>query len=269
MPKLSSVTKYNTTSVQDIPPSPSDCLSVPEKLSFLQEFIGCVCPLSFSCYHGTTFNLISSTASNSKLLSKLLAVDVVFPFENFSDGKKISGSYAFFSGDDCMHRLNIRNLHDIRLPLIRTNCIGMVWISDVQWISAQEPLIHVMGPAFVDHFSIAKIEAQLDHLHLSLPLKRHFLDMINELPIVQVQTFLQYAVMFHYSITGERISMNELFSSVSDSFSKAENMPAAPESHRSGDYMLEQQLLSCVREGNLSYQTSMGRLSAFSSPRNL
>ena len=226
-----------------------------EKLASLQELIGCVSPMYFTCYSGNTLEALYTTAPNIDFVSALLTMDGLTPLANITTAESNSDLQTMLIG----HEPPI--LPRLEAPLICTNDIGMVWISDMEFRPGDETLIHVMGPVFPDEFSITQIENRLDHLHLSVSLKRHFLSMIRSLPVIPIQLLLQYAVMMHYCLSGEKITVDELHRSVP--YNPAEENPSAPQPNRSVDYILEQQLLDCVREGNLAYRSIMDQLSNF------
>lgn len=117
-----------------------------------------------------------------------------------------------------------------------------------------------MGPFFTSDYPLKDIKAQLDQKQFSVRITRKFIAFLKELPIISITRIFEYAVMFSYCITGEKISVSDLHyqSSVKKSFEHPlENKDL--ESH--GTYEAEQEMLRMVREGDLNYKEHMSKIS--------
>lgn len=220
-----------------------------EKLTNLQTFIHLVCPLPFFIYSTSPYALASTTAKNSDILRALLALD-------FHIADSLADFSAFLS----------TSISKQTFPIIQNNSLDIIWVADIEIHSGYSPFLHIMGPVFTDTISISKIEKRLGQLKLSTALRHHFLNILKEFPVLPMSQLLQYTVMLHYSLTGERISMESLFHSLSTESGK-NNTDMSPVYH-SGNYFLKQQILSYVREGNLSYRPTMKHF-AFTQPGKL
>lgn len=236
-----------------------------EKLKNFQELLRCIFPIHFTTIDAITLRTCSSTSDSPEIISSFLALEQINPLR-----EQIVEASELINPEITPLEKPDQNLpFSCSFPYFSTNSIGMVWCSDLEQSPENGALIHVMGPVFVNDFSIAQVENRLNNLHLSLKLKRHFLSVIRELPLLPLHQFRQHAILLHYCLTGELLSMDQLLLRTSDTPSIGEFLPepsGVGESRHGSDYMLEQQLLSCVREGNLSYQDSIKKLSDYSTP---
>ncbi|MCD8068530.1 MAG: hypothetical protein LUE87_06545, partial [Lachnospiraceae bacterium] len=130
-----------------------------------------------------------------------------------------------------------------------TNFLGMAWISDIWFEEGAVKRIYMLGPVFLDDYSVGNLEKRLDELELSLPLKHRFMKYILSTPVVSLSRFYEYGIMLHYCVTGEKISAYDF---IYPDYQKKE---ADDEifSVKHGTYLAEQELLKMVEDGNLEY----------------
>lgn len=154
------------------------------------------------------------------------------------------------------------------MPVVITNSMGLMWIvgfekeMDSQISTHVEgeidaPIrIHVIGPAFVDDISLSSVEDGLTRLNLSLSLRKQFLEVINQLPIISLIRLFDYGIMLHYCLTGEKISISDL-RYLKDNYGRPDETDDV-ELH--GTWAAEREMVRFVEEGNIHYQERMSRL---------
>ena len=135
-------------------------------------------------------------------------------------------------------------------PVVVSNSLGMVWISDT-WIpgSAVEG-VYILGPVFLDDYSPRQIERQLAEFNLSVPMKKRFMEYIRELPVISLNRFYEYGIMLHYCIWKEKIAVSDFFYADMRNHPEKETLYQA----RHGTLAVEQEVLRHVEEGNLEYE---------------
>ena len=114
-----------------------------EKLCTFCELLNCVGKIYISCYDAKTLEMLFSTAPNAMLINAL------FVMENLSSMEKFIESNGIYPPP--FEQMESSILQDgypvFRRPLINENSIGMVWISDMEFLPDDNRRIHVMGPA--------------------------------------------------------------------------------------------------------------------------
>lgn len=185
----------------------------------------------------------------------------------------VNGIYLFLAIDDMasieyMEKLAVdrqldKNMPNQHRPVICTNSLGMMWITNFEFENQTPVKIHVMGPVFTDEYSLPNVKNRLESLNLSLSLKQQFIHFIQELPIVPLIRMYEYGLMLHRCLTDEVLTISELM------YSSQNNTPLIewpnPENNAHGIYAAEIALLKMVKEGNLQYQKESERLSSFGS----
>ena len=146
-----------------------------------------------------------------------------------------------------------------RRPGICTNSMGMCWISDFELIDNVPRKIHIIGPVFVDGYSMEQIAGQLDTMHLSLPVRKQFLSTVMRLPVIPLFRMYEYGMMLHYCLYQEKISMQDFETDASlPNHASEEPLPFG---NGQGIYLAEQRVMDCIRDGNLQYQKALEQLS--------
>lgn len=145
-------------------------------------------------------------------------------------------------------------------PIILSNEIGLMWIMVPLWQDGKLIRTYVLGPFFVDDTPQKSFAKYLDEHKLSLQLRKDFLKFLEVLPIISLNRIFEYAIMFYFCITNQKISVSDLryHKSSTGKVSDSGQWEAA-EAH--GTYRREQELLQMVREGNLNYKRQASRLS--------
>lgn len=144
-------------------------------------------------------------------------------------------------------------------PVLRTNSLGMAWISDAEIKDGKANKIHVLGPVFLDDGYRTKVEIEMNRLQLSIPVKRVFMEVVEELPIIPLKRFYEYGIMLHYCLRKEKVG-------ISDYMHYAEKLPETfreEDDEIHGTYEAEQQILKFVEDGNLAYKERKNKLVTF------
>lgn len=145
-------------------------------------------------------------------------------------------------------------------PILFTNEMGLMWVV-VPRFEADELVQHyVLGPFFVDNIPPQILEAELNRHDLSLSLRQEFLRFLRKLPIISLNRIFEYAVMLHFCVTGEKITISDLrYYENTQQSAGLYIQREMPDAH--GTYEGEQEMLRMVREGDLNYQAHMDKLS--------
>ncbi len=147
------------------------------------------------------------------------------------------------------------------LPVVLSADLGFTWIVDLEKDSNGIPLYyHVIGPAFISDVSLHDIEAAIARkLNLSVSLRMEVSQTLADIPILPLTRLLEYGLMLHFCITGQKLSISDfVYSSASPS--QHHNKPEEPSPSSYGTWAMEQKLMRLVEEGNLDYQNQAGKL---------
>lgn len=187
----------------------------------------------------TNYNAISSNSAHLDLLHLFLMCDQEF----------IDNIEPLEEGD------NLNQIENINRPLIFTNAIGVVWMSDVEIQNGKIHRIYMLGPVFLDDYSVKNIENQINSRHPSFTMKRRFMESLKEIPVINLNRFFEYGIMLHCCLTGKRISVKDF------SYPNLEVDILEDEilQERHGTYMAECEILKLVENGNLGYEKKMER----------
>ena len=145
-------------------------------------------------------------------------------------------------------------------PVVMTNSLGLMWISDFETDSQGTlQFIHVLGPAFYDDISPRMLEAALDRLNLSQSVKHQFYDILMQLPVVPATRFLQYGQMLHFTLTGKNIPSSEFLHMADASDAPAPKKVSTQKTPQHGTWAAEQAMMKLIEEGNLNYRKERDR----------
>lgn len=213
-------------------------------ISYLYELIGCCHPIDHWEY-GWDGHLVSSSSENERIL------DILFCKSGIKDYMTAYGA-------------------EHTMPLILGSSLGNLWIAFFSPDAASFPTIryHVLGPLFVDYISGENLERRADQYD-TLPLnwKPHFLRLVSRFPVVPWPVLTQYIIMLHYAITGERITAGDFAYQPCITVSDRPMYVRHTEDtfNKTHTWRTEQQLLACIREGNLHFHDILSKASTVSS----
>ena len=137
-------------------------------------------------------------------------------------------------------------------PVLCTNSVGMAWISDIEYKRNRIEKIHMIGPVFLDDYSIKSIEKGLEHLQLTVKMRHEFMEVIKELPVISINRFYEYGIMLHYCLTGQKIGISDFIFA-----DDTQNISEQVMEEKHGIYMTETNILKLIEDGNLGYKKEM------------
>lgn len=152
------------------------------------------------------------------------------------------------------------SIKDYTRPVMVSDKLGMSWIAVPERVAAESEkrleTVHVMGPFLFDD-SADTIIKELKGLGFSLQMLSELSEFLKSLPVLPMTRVFEYAIMFYYILTGERISVSDLH--FRESAGK-ENRSISEVEDKHGTYAMEQEMVRMVREGDLNYKAHMNRL---------
>ena len=201
------------------------------RLQVFQELVECCYPLYFWTYD-QDMNLLQSSC----------------PHEDLSGG---------MTAMNAQWDKTIENLRQYRKPLVMSNEFGLMWICAAPTDQQQPDRIHALGPFFMYEVSAARIEAELRSRDLPGELIRPALQFLRRLPVIPLMRVMEYGVMLHYCLTGQRLSLEDVrFPDDQDV-----SIPEAELDSIHGTYENEKILLRLIREGDPSYKQHLQAMS--------
>ncbi|MBD5393204.1 MAG: helix-turn-helix domain-containing protein [Lachnospiraceae bacterium] len=152
-----------------------------------------------------------------------------------------------------------RQITAYHTPVIFTNELGLMWVMMPHFASGELIRFYVLGPFFIDDIPPQNIKSQLNKYGLSILLRQEFLHFLRKLPIISLNRIFEYAIMLHFCVTGEKITVSDL------RYYENKQQPPEPyiqwgEMDAHGSYEGEQEMLRMVRNGDLNYQTQMDKM---------
>lgn len=200
-------------------------LSLEFRLPYFWELIRCAHEL-YSWSFSRSFELIYSNCPNAPVFQTILSLSRITDVMDQGDFSQNS-------------------------PTIFTNSLGMIWAMEAsQGNEPEKTVYHLIGPAFYDSITHQSLFSVMKEQGFSAALQNSFLAVMEHIPVVPVTRMMEYALMLHYTLTGERITNSELSFHSSSSGSRPEPQPEK----RHGTWAAEQALLKLVEDGNLDYK---------------
>lgn len=150
------------------------------------------------------------------------------------------------------------------LPVILSAKAGLMWGAVYSRREEMLERAYILGPVFNTEMSFSDLERNLLGKQIPLVWKEGLMKSLRSLPVVSTINFLQYAVMLHYCVTGERVSNSSLH--FQGNFSADGETGGLQETKRDrhATYAAEQALLRMVREGDKNYASAIGRATTIS-----
>ncbi len=203
------------------------------RLAVFQELIGCYHNLYLWTYD-RFMCLLSSSCPDEETVANLLV------FGNHNDT-----IIEFFKSH--------------RKPLVMTDAMGLMWLAAPEKDGSELRRIHALGPFFTDDATARQIGYRLREMEISEPLRHRALSFLQSLPVISLNRIIEYAIMLHFCITGEKITVSDLLYR-KDAQGNGQALPGTVSPNTHGTYAAEQELLRMVREGNLNYSNQLSRL---------
>lgn len=206
-----------------------------EKLNFFAEQISC--GENYYLWHYNSKGiLIKSNCPSEKLFDETFTI--------------------FGCKDDMVHHKNIDR------PIMLSSPIGITWMADCERSGGEIKQYIVLGPIFPVNVSAKWLNNILSALGKTLKKKnevRWQLDMqsaLREIPVGNSCIMNQYALMLHYILTGERITVNELRYAepkILDLTTEELTVEQLKTENRKKVWDIEQEMINVIREGKLHH----------------
>lgn len=146
-------------------------------------------------------------------------------------------------------------------PLILSAPVGLVWAACFEKEGEELRQIVVIGPVFTSASSFSGIKQMIHDLNTaelmeaSMAWRHELLSILDQIPTLSLILMQQYALMLHYTLTGEKISSSDI-SYDSNGLPTARNIPNQKKD-RHKIWAAEQGLMRMVREGDLNFKLAM------------
>ena len=207
--------------------------NVNQNLNLFREMVNCHAQVSLWTYDRNC-ELLESTCPCESMFDKFLAV---------MGHKEYLSEYA----------------KEHTAPLNLGTAIGLSWLAAFDWQNGELQHIYLLGPVFtteVSFDSIGQILNTCPGASDSLAWKNRLLDEMAKLPVISPLVWNEYACMFHYCITGEKIGISSIGRK---HHTKLLTSPTAARKDRHQVWLVEQNLLRMIREGDLNYKDGLNR----------
>lgn len=147
-----------------------------------------------------------------------------------------------------------QHVHSMDYPMLLTTEFGVAWLAAVYCTKGNVHRVYLLGPIFtidVSRSGLEKIFRKYEGEVLSLVTKHHFIDRSSNIPLVAYNYFLQYGVMFHYCVTGEKIKISDIVLQPSKAIEKDKSWLKIKDRHKT--WSTEKMLLHMVETGDMNY----------------
>ncbi len=157
-------------------------------------------------------------------------------------------------------------------PVILSDSVNLIWAAENSYEGGKPALLIVMGPVFLNSTSVKNIEKALHRKNLSVPVMLQMRKLLENVPVVEMSTFFQYAVMMHYMLTEEKISPGDFIfqtdenllgrQTVDEEDPDTDNLTQG-EADADRTFQCEKVLLNAIRDGNKNYLKVLSDLGDF------
>lgn len=203
-------------------------MSYPEiRLSVFQELVEC-CHALFLWTYDREMQLLKSNCPEEVLLA-----GIIVPDDHWA---------KILQQLDTHHR-----------PVIMSNELGLMWITAGVFDKENVEQIHILGPFFMYDVSATQIEAELHRRNMRTDLMKLALQFLRSLPVITLNRVLEYGIMLHFCLTGEKLRPEE----IRFQDDQTSSLPEMEAESIHGTYEAEKEMLRLVREGDLSYKNHM------------
>lgn len=215
-----------------------------QKLTTFQNLVSCVHNIQLTTFDAQTFEPLTDATDGAPILYFLLSLD--------------NGASPWWTPEGTnFDRLQTDGHFR---PIVCTNSLGMVWISEIEPFQGKPYRIHVFGPVFVSDVSMQSVLTNLQGRNLSAGIRERVVAYINDIPVVSTIRFYEYGLMLHWCLTDEKISISDLM--YVEAGNQRNIASEGPSLNSHGTYFVEQKMLQAVREGNLQYEKQLNHLAS-------
>ena len=144
-------------------------------------------------------------------------------------------------------------------PVMITGYCDLLWILDFEKADGVLRAFHLIGPVFVEDITTHRMEAAISEIGIFGTEKRLLCQQLSSLPLLPINHFMDYGLMLHYCLCGERLDSSGFHFIDRKSAAVPENAEDARRSSH-GTWAMEQELLRLIEEGNLDYRRRAAQL---------
>lgn len=141
-------------------------------------------------------------------------------------------------------------------PLILETRIGLVWIAGFEYADGSLKGIHLIGSSFTGTETPVILLKKMGNHDLSVKLRATITKMITDMPVLPTNVLSNYAVMLHYTLNQEKISITDIAYSLPDDNRHFDSLNMLPDEHN-GIWMNEQKLCKMFEEGDPNYERAI------------
>lgn len=211
-----------------------------QKLHFFSELIGCGQEVYFWEF-APDIQLISTNCPDTDLFRYCIALD---------GSEEHLRQYVASAGTR---------------PLLLSNQIGLNWIASLELASGMVSRVYLIGPVFTSDTSYQTLEKQLRFTQYPREMITLFLKQLQNLPVILLSSWMQYGLMLHYCVTGEKLDISDYNYQIEESLPQQETMEENIQPVKGGTWLAEQTAMQMIEEGRLDYQKAFNQLSMSSS----
>ncbi len=151
-----------------------------------------------------------------------------------------------------------------RAPTILEAPANLMWMAGFDYDEDTIKACYFIGPIYSGRDSHLMLRKNMDSYDLSIKLRSSITKIFEQIPTLPSNILSQYAIMFHYALTGERITDADLtFQSTIPAPAQASAKKASTE--HAGIWYTEQQLLKAFADGSPNYKEALRNSSSLSS----
>ena len=146
-------------------------------------------------------------------------------------------------------------------PVLVTNNIDLSWIAAFETAGRQVCRIYMIGPVFTSDISLNSLKEKLLSHAYPRDMIAFFQEKLQHLPIIPVFSWMQYGLMLHYCVSGQKLDISDYNYEIhtaqsTPSAAQKEDIPAI----KNNVWLAEQTAMQMIEEGRLDYQTTFGEL---------
>lgn len=206
-------------------------LSVSEKLDVFMECMSCVGNITL--WHFTP---------GQKLL--------------FSSNQQSTFLDTIFTLNDCKQRL-FSHCHQNRTPIAVSNQLSMLWLGVPVWQNEVLSDVYVLGPVFLTKHAENNLRTALNKMRISIVLQHGALKMLQNVPVCQHTTFLQYGAMLYHLLTDNPATAADVQIIATQEINSLEDMKIPIEWNSGEDSRsISDAIFKAVSDGNIHFTPS-------------
>ena len=172
---------------------------------------------------------------------------------NCPDEAFLASAFELFG---CKQRmLEHGNRDDV--PVTLGTALGLLWGAAFEKEEGALKRIWAIGPVFYQDVSLRGIEQGLQYynrLETSVAWTMQLYEALKTVPVLQCTVLHRYALMMHYCLTGNHLTISDINS---EDLTQVRNAAQRPAHDRHKVWMAEQGLLQMVRTGDLNYKQAL------------